>query len=62
MGSGDARERPEPSPLHDIEALSKQEVKTKAELAGALLRAEGMTQHAHKSPWQRPGDLLAPGV
>lgn len=37
-------------------------MKAKAELSVASLSVEGMPQHAHKTPQQRMGDLLIPGI
>ena len=48
---------PKLSPLADLEALHKQEVKTQAELSTTWLSVGGVPQNSYRVPQQRPGDL-----
>ena len=45
--------RPKLSPLADLEAQYKQEVKAKAGLPTTRVRVQGMPRHAHRAPLAR---------
>lgn len=49
------------SPLTDLEAARKQDIKVRAEVETAWLRVEGVSQRANQTPQQKGGDLLVPG-
>ena len=53
MCSGNIWEDPKLLLLSVLEALHKQEVKTKAELLSLWLNVEGMPQHPHRDPQQK---------
>lgn len=50
------------SPLADLEALKKEEVKAKTELSTTWLCVEGNSTTLTESPQQRLGDLLVQSI